>query len=84
LIKSGTQKTLFTKLNNISQNHKVLGRFCAIPAAAADVSLDVLKLTAIEAIVMAVINLIGAAFSSAFYFIVCTRQCRMDPHPYRK
>ncbi|MBA2369259.1 MAG: hypothetical protein H0V82_09590 [Candidatus Protochlamydia sp.] len=66
---TNTQEVLHTRLNNLSHNHKFLGRCCSIPVAAADVILEMLKsLAVIEAAAMAAINLIGKAFSSDFNF----------------
>lgn len=56
------QNEIYSKLNN---SNKLLGRLCSIPVAVLDVALDTSKISlyVIDHIALALINLVGAAFS---------------------
>lgn len=62
------QKELYSKLNNFSQTHKTMGRFCSIPVSVLDVAIETSKapIGSIECLAMAAINLVGLAFSKKF------------------
>jgi hypothetical protein len=63
---SGFQYHLYRNFNEFSSEHKIAGRFAAIPVAILDVGLDTAKspLGTIEALALVVINLLGAAFDN--------------------
>lgn len=60
------QDALYSKLNNFSHNHSLIGRLGAIPLAVADAAIEIVNplLSTIEALAMTVFNLLGAALSS--------------------
>ena len=56
------QVPMYSRLDQFSKHHPVLGRVCSIPAALVDVTLETLKtpLSALELTVMTIVNLAGA------------------------
>lgn len=59
---------LYSGLNSYSQSNETLGRICSIPVSLLDIGIESfsLPLASIEFAAMAVIHLIGAAFSKEY------------------
>ena len=66
---NSTQDDIYYKLNSFSISHEILGRLGAIPVSIIDVALDTIQptLSAIEAGVLVIINVVGSLFRSYQY-----------------